>query len=120
MIPLAVCSYCHTACVILILISLGGYVARISASTKTHHAWTLPVSRFKVCVALPQGLREITQQDGALLCFDEVMTGFRISKVCAPPWPFASLFQLCPRSPLESANLNHPSMRQSCAIEDKP
>ena len=25
------------------------------------------------------GLREITQQDGALLCFDEVMTGFRVS-----------------------------------------
>lgn len=28
-----------------------------------------------------QGLREITQQEGALLCFDEVMTGFRIAKV---------------------------------------
>ncbi len=28
-----------------------------------------------------QGLREVTQQEGALLCFDEVMTGFRISKV---------------------------------------
>jgi len=26
-----------------------------------------------------QGLREITQEDGALLCFDEVMTGFRCS-----------------------------------------
>lgn len=26
-----------------------------------------------------QGLRDITSQDGALLCFDEVMTGFRIS-----------------------------------------
>lgn len=26
-----------------------------------------------------QGLREITQEDGALLCFDEVMTGFRVS-----------------------------------------
>lgn len=25
------------------------------------------------------GLREITEEDGALLCFDEVMTGFRIS-----------------------------------------
>jgi glutamate-1-semialdehyde 2,1-aminomutase len=30
-----------------------------------------------------QGLRELTQQEGALLCFDEVMTGFRISKGCA-------------------------------------
>lgn len=29
------------------------------------------------------GLREITQQEGALLCFDEVMTGFRISYSCA-------------------------------------
>ncbi len=28
-----------------------------------------------------QGLREITKQEGALLCFDEVMTGFRIAKV---------------------------------------
>lgn len=26
-----------------------------------------------------KGLREITEQDGALLCFDEVMTGFRVS-----------------------------------------
>lgn len=26
-----------------------------------------------------EGLREITQKDGALLCFDEVMTGFRVS-----------------------------------------
>ena len=25
-----------------------------------------------------EGLREITQEDGALLCFDEVMTGFRL------------------------------------------
>lgn len=30
-----------------------------------------------------QGLREVTKQEGALLCFDEVMTGFRISKGCA-------------------------------------
>lgn len=30
-----------------------------------------------------EGLREITKDDGALLCFDEVMTGFRISKGCA-------------------------------------
>ncbi len=28
-----------------------------------------------------EGLREITKQEGALLCFDEVMTGFRIAKV---------------------------------------
>lgn len=28
-------------------------------------------------------LREITKQEGALLCFDEVMTGFRIAKGCA-------------------------------------
>merc|ERR550514_930681 len=26
-----------------------------------------------------KGLRELTTQEGALLCFDEVMTGFRIS-----------------------------------------
>ena len=30
-----------------------------------------------------QGLREITREEGALLCFDEVMTGFRIAKGCA-------------------------------------
>lgn len=30
-----------------------------------------------------QGLREITKAEGALLCFDEVMTGFRIAKGCA-------------------------------------
>ncbi len=28
-----------------------------------------------------EGLRQITQEDGALLSFDEVMTGFRIAKV---------------------------------------
>ena len=28
-------------------------------------------------------LRELTTTEGALLCFDEVMTGFRISKGCA-------------------------------------
>ena len=30
-----------------------------------------------------EGLREVTTANGALLCFDEVMTGFRISKGCA-------------------------------------
>ncbi|GBF96740.1 glutamate-1-semialdehyde 2,1-aminomutase [Raphidocelis subcapitata] len=30
-----------------------------------------------------QGLREICTAEGALLCFDEVMTGFRIAKGCA-------------------------------------
>ena len=30
-----------------------------------------------------QGLREVTKAEGALLCFDEVMTGFRIAKGCA-------------------------------------
>lgn len=30
-----------------------------------------------------EGLRQITKEDGALLCFDEVMTGFRIAKGCA-------------------------------------
>lgn len=30
-----------------------------------------------------EGLREITKADGALLCFDEVMTGFRVAKGCA-------------------------------------
>lgn len=29
------------------------------------------------------GLREITKQEGSLLCFDEVMTGFRIAYNCA-------------------------------------
>jgi glutamate-1-semialdehyde aminotransferase len=28
-----------------------------------------------------QGLRDLCTQDGALLCFDEVMTGFRVHKV---------------------------------------
>ena len=32
---------------------------------------------------LVQGLRDITKEDGALLCFDEVMTGFRIAHGCA-------------------------------------
>jgi glutamate-1-semialdehyde 2,1-aminomutase len=30
-----------------------------------------------------QGLRSLCTEDGALLCFDEVMTGFRIAKGCA-------------------------------------
>jgi len=30
-----------------------------------------------------QGLRELTTAEGAVLCFDEVMTGFRIAKGCA-------------------------------------
>ena len=30
-----------------------------------------------------QGLRDLCTEDGALLCFDEVMTGFRIAKGCA-------------------------------------
>eukprot|EP00891_Asterochloris_glomerata_P003417 jgi/Astpho2/3417/Aster-07025 len=30
-----------------------------------------------------QGLRDIATEEGALLCFDEVMTGFRIAKGCA-------------------------------------
>ena len=30
-----------------------------------------------------EGLREITKAEGALLTFDEVMTGFRIAKGCA-------------------------------------
>lgn len=30
-----------------------------------------------------QGIQEIAREDGALLCFDEVMTGFRIAKGCA-------------------------------------
>ena len=30
-----------------------------------------------------EGLRTLTQEDGSLLCFDEVMTGFRIAKGCA-------------------------------------
>ena len=33
--------------------------------------------------AFLQGLRDITKAEGALLCFDEVMTGFRISYGCA-------------------------------------
>ena len=30
-----------------------------------------------------QGLRELCTENGSLLCFDEVMTGFRIAKGCA-------------------------------------
>lgn len=30
-----------------------------------------------------EGLREIATEEGALLCFDEVMTGFRVTKGCA-------------------------------------
>lgn len=30
-----------------------------------------------------EGLREVTEKEGALLCFDEVMTGFRIARGCA-------------------------------------
>jgi len=30
-----------------------------------------------------EGLRQITKDEGALLCFDEVMTGFRVHKNCA-------------------------------------
>lgn len=30
-----------------------------------------------------QGLRDITKEEGSLLVFDEVMTGFRIAKGCA-------------------------------------
>ena len=30
-----------------------------------------------------QGLRQLCTEHGALLCFDEVMTGFRIAKGCA-------------------------------------
>uniref|UniRef100_UPI0020BDE9CF aminotransferase class III-fold pyridoxal phosphate-dependent enzyme n=1 Tax=Bacillus paralicheniformis TaxID=1648923 RepID=UPI0020BDE9CF len=29
-----------------------------------------------------EGLREVTQQNGALLIFDEVMTGFRVAYNC--------------------------------------
>ena len=69
-----------------------------------------------MCVACPQGLREITQQDGALLCFDEVMTGFRISKVCAlpcDPLPVYISFALAhpsspqPLSPIHASELRH-------------
>ena len=34
-------------------------------------------------VASLQGLRQLCTDNGALLCFDEVMTGFRIAKGCA-------------------------------------
>ena len=33
--------------------------------------------------AFLEGLRAMTEKEGALLCFDEVMTGFRIAKGCA-------------------------------------
>jgi glutamate-1-semialdehyde 2,1-aminomutase len=36
-----------------------------------------------MCPVFFQGLREITKAEGALLCFDEVMTGFRIARGCA-------------------------------------
>jgi len=31
----------------------------------------------------PQGLRDMCTAEGAVLCFDEVMTGFRIARGCA-------------------------------------
>ena len=34
-------------------------------------------------VDVAQGLRDITSEEGSLLCFDEVMTGFRIAHGCA-------------------------------------
>ena len=33
--------------------------------------------------AMVQGLRSLCTENGTLLCFDEVMTGFRIAKGCA-------------------------------------
>ena len=44
------------------------------------HRWCLAAPE---CAAPVQGLRDMTAEDGALLCFDEVMTGFRIAKGCA-------------------------------------
>lgn len=35
------------------------------------------------CFAAPQGLRDMCTAEGAVLCFDEVMTGFRIARGCA-------------------------------------
>lgn len=35
------------------------------------------------CANAVQGIQDIAREDGALLCFDEVMTGFRIAKGCA-------------------------------------
>jgi glutamate-1-semialdehyde aminotransferase len=32
---------------------------------------------------LLQGLRDMCTAEGAVLCFDEVMTGFRIARGCA-------------------------------------
>lgn len=32
---------------------------------------------------MAQGLRSLCTENGTLLCFDEVMTGFRIAKGCA-------------------------------------
>jgi glutamate-1-semialdehyde 2,1-aminomutase len=40
------------------------------------------LSVLSVCLNL-QGLRDICTAEGALLCFDEVMTGFRIARGCA-------------------------------------
>ena len=34
-------------------------------------------------IHVAQGLRDITSEEGSLLCFDEVMTGFRIAHGCA-------------------------------------
>ena len=36
--------------------------------------------------AFLEGLREITKAEGAVLCFDEVMTGFRVAKGGAQDW----------------------------------
>jgi hypothetical protein len=47
-------------------------------STCTSHARLPPYIQTNF-----QGLSEVTKAEGALLCFDEVMTGFRISKARA-------------------------------------
>jgi hypothetical protein len=39
-----------------------------------------PAAWFMCTLSIAQGLRHVTKEEGALLCFDEVMTGFRIAK----------------------------------------
>ena len=41
------------------------------------------VMPLRLLLFIAQGLRQLCTDNGALLCFDEVMTGFRIAKGCA-------------------------------------
>jgi hypothetical protein len=42
-----------------------------------------PLLLLMLLMLLLQGLRDMCTAEGAVLCFDEVMTGFRIARGCA-------------------------------------